>query len=70
MGVSKGDLGPVPKGQGLPIPSTAFFPSQRLSFDDDLGTAGRSNLLGQEMDKQEDEGFYSPEGFSSLHVTT
>jgi hypothetical protein len=33
MGDGKRDSWPVPEGQGLPLPSRAFFPSQQLSWD-------------------------------------
>jgi hypothetical protein len=32
MGDSKGDLRPVLPGQGLPLPTRAYFPSQQLSW--------------------------------------
>ncbi len=51
-------------GAGCNWPSLCAAPMKR-----NLGTTGNSNQQGQQVNKQEEEGFYSPEGFPSLHVT-
>jgi hypothetical protein len=38
-------------------------------LDYDLFTVEKSNLQGQQVDKQEGKSFYSPESFHSLYIT-
>ncbi len=45
------------------------LPLPTAELDYNLGTAGESPLQGLQVDMQEEESFYSSEGFSSLHVT-
>jgi hypothetical protein len=56
-------------GPGASSTHHGLLPQPTTELDDDLGTTGHSNYQGKQMDKQEEEGFYSPEGFPSLHET-
>jgi hypothetical protein len=62
--IQRGILGQYRRARGFLYP---LVPSQQTTeLDDDLGTADNSDLVWQQLDKQDEEGFYSPEGFPSF----
>ncbi len=48
---------------------TGLLPQLTTKLENGLGTTEYSYVFGYQMDRQEEEGFYSPEGFPPLHVT-
>jgi hypothetical protein len=57
------------RGPGTSSTLLGLLPQPTTELDYDLGTTGNSKQQEQQVDKQEEEGLYSPEGFPSLHVT-
>jgi hypothetical protein len=68
-GLLKGGCLASTTGLGASSTLLGLLPQPTTELDYDLGTTGNSNQQGQQVEKQEEEGFYSPEGFPSLHVT-
>jgi hypothetical protein len=63
--IQRGILGQYRRARGfLYPPGLSSQPTTEL--DDDLGTADDCDLIGLQLDKQDEEGFYSPEGFPSF----
>jgi hypothetical protein len=65
----KGGFWASTDGPGVSSTHPGPFLQPTTELDDDLGTAENNYNHGQQMDKQKEEGFYSPEGFPSFHVT-
>jgi hypothetical protein len=59
----------ITRGPGASSTLLEFFlqPTTELGYGP--STTVNSNQQEQQVDKQEEEGFYSPEGFLFLHVT-
>jgi hypothetical protein len=65
----KGGYLTTTRGPGASSTLTGLLPQPTTELENDLGTTEHSYLYGYLMDRQEEKGFYSLEGFPSLHVT-